>query len=172
MRLHVLNSLRIAGASVVLERAMAKPVRIWLLIVVGTAAAITIDDWWGSAMSDRLAIIGVIATITAAVITRFINFQRPEVRPADIFPAQPSHLSGPPLAAAELALAIEHIQSIRVLLGISSSYRQPVPHGVLVNLDLVLKHLRKLDHVCAASTQNGVIATARLSAPSGVRAED
>ena len=139
---------------------MAKRVRAWLLIAVSFAGAIVLDDWLGSTTFGGFAIVAVLATVTAAVITHAADPQRPTEPPAAISPARPSQSSRPPLAAAELALAIEHIQSIRVLLGISSSYRQPAPHGVLVNLDLVLKHLRNIDHMWAASTETGVTTTA------------
>jgi hypothetical protein len=172
MRPHRLNSFRTAGASVAAERPMPKRIRAWLLIAVSLAGAIVLDDWLGSTTYGGFAVVAVLATVTAAVITHAADSQRPTVPPPAISPARPSHLSRPPLAAAELALAIEHIQSIRVLLGISSSHRQPVPHGVLVNLDLVLKHLRNIDHTSAASTENGVTTTAASTTSSPVQKEE
>lgn len=43
----------------------------------------------------------------------------------------------------DLSLAIEHIESIRVLLEISRAHQQPVPRAIPANLDLVLKNLQK-----------------------------
>ena len=46
----------------------------------------------------------------------------------------------------EVALAIEHIRSIRVLLEISQAHRQPIPPAVPHNLALVAKHLDNAQH--------------------------
>jgi len=46
----------------------------------------------------------------------------------------------------EVSLAIEHIQSIQVLLDISRVHRQPVPNAVFGNLDLVCKRLRQIQN--------------------------
>ena len=46
----------------------------------------------------------------------------------------------------EVSLAIEHIQSIQVLLDISRVHRQPVPGAVFGNLDLVCKRLRQIQN--------------------------
>jgi hypothetical protein len=44
----------------------------------------------------------------------------------------------------EIWLAIEHIQSIQVLLDISRAHRQPIPNAVFGNLDLVRKRLHEV----------------------------
>ena len=46
----------------------------------------------------------------------------------------------------EVSLAIEHLQSIQVLLDISRVHRQPVPGAVFGNLDLVCKRLRQIQN--------------------------
>jgi len=46
----------------------------------------------------------------------------------------------------EVSLAIEHIQSIQILLDISRVHRQPVPNAVFGNLDLVGKRLRQIQN--------------------------
>jgi hypothetical protein len=46
----------------------------------------------------------------------------------------------------EVSLAIEHIQSIRVLLDISRAHRQPIPSAVFGNLDLVCRRLRQVQN--------------------------
>lgn len=44
----------------------------------------------------------------------------------------------------DVALAADHIESIRALLEVSRLHQQPIPAVALRNLDLVLKHLRKI----------------------------
>jgi len=46
----------------------------------------------------------------------------------------------------EVSLAIEHIQSIQILLDISRVHRQPIPNPVFGNLDLVCKRLRRIQN--------------------------
>jgi hypothetical protein len=46
----------------------------------------------------------------------------------------------------EVSLAVEHIQSIRVLLDISRAHRQPIPSAVFGNLDLVCKRLSQVQN--------------------------
>jgi hypothetical protein len=55
-----------------------------------------------------------------------------------------------------LALAIEHLESIRVLLEISDSHQQPLPRAVPTNLNLVLKHLRSAGRQLHAETHRDV----------------
>jgi hypothetical protein len=60
----------------------------------------------------------------------------------------------------EIALAIEHLESIRVLLEISRGHQQPVPRAVPTNLDLVLKHLRTASKHLHPETPTDVRASA------------
>ena len=52
----------------------------------------------------------------------------------------------------EVSLAIEHIQSIQVLLDISRVHRQPVPNALFGNLDLVCKRLRQIQNRLSANS--------------------
>ncbi len=52
----------------------------------------------------------------------------------------------------EVSLAIEHLQSIQVLLDISRVHRQPVPNAVFGNLDLVCKRLRQIQNRLSANS--------------------
>jgi hypothetical protein len=117
----------------------------WLLTAIGLAAALAIDDWLSHTPYSRLVLIAGAALMISALINRSNQRrQQPDSPPlpTPALPTESSHLEVPP---SELALAIEHIQSIRVLLDVSASHNQPIPRAVLVNLDLVLKHLRKMN---------------------------
>jgi hypothetical protein len=92
------------------------------------------------------AIVVVLATVTAAVLTHAADSQRPR-EPRRRYPSATKPVIETAFCSADLALAIEHIQSIRVHLGISASYLQPPPHRILVNLELVLKQLRNIDQM-------------------------
>jgi hypothetical protein len=62
---------------------------------------------------------------------------------ADLPPKAPAENEAILAAAVltEVSLAVEHIQSIQVLLGISRAHQQPIPNAVFGNLDLVRKRL-------------------------------
>jgi hypothetical protein len=118
---------------------------LWLIAALNLAAVLAIDDRFGRTAYARVLLVAVAASGLAALINRCRQRapQPVESPPAITLPAREQRLSPAP----ELDLAIEHIQSIRVLLDVSSSHNQPVPRAVFVNLDLVLKHLRKLNGV-------------------------
>lgn len=63
----------------------------------------------------------------------------------EVPPGESSNGTGYPAIRHELALAADHVHSIRVLLEVSRSHDQPIPLSVLRNLDLVGKHLRELE---------------------------
>jgi hypothetical protein len=170
MQLQLLKVVHIADKSVIRQQFIANFAKVWLLIACGLAMGIVIEDW-ASSVYAGFGGPAVIATVIAFVITRAVGFQQPSAALTVAAQARPSHLPRHPLPAAELALAVEHIQSIRVLLEVSSSHDQPVPRAVLVNLQLVLKSLRKLAQSCPGSTENGVTTTPGHSSPSGVGAE-
>lgn len=107
--------------------------RLWLLIAAGLTVAIWIDDWASSPFS-KFVIPSIIATVTALLIPRAV--EQPAARPLA------AERSSAP--KAELLFAMEHIQSIRVLLEVGAAHHQPVPRAALINLELVLKNLRKL----------------------------
>jgi hypothetical protein len=112
---------------------------------MGLAAVLALDDWLSLTPYSRLVLIGAAALVSGALINR--SNQRPQQPDSPPLPTPPlpRESSYPPVSPCELSLAIEHIQSIRVLLDVSASHNQPIPRAVLVNLDLVLKHLRKLN---------------------------
>jgi hypothetical protein len=123
---------------------MLKFPKAWLLTAIGLAAVLAIDDWLSHTLSSRLVLIAAAALVSGALINWSNQRpQQPDSQPLQTpaFPRESLHLVFP----SELALAIEHLQSIRVLLDVSESYNQAIPRAVLVNLDLVLKHLRKLN---------------------------
>jgi hypothetical protein len=103
-----------------------------------------IDDWLSHTLYSRLVLIAAAALVSDALINRSNRRPRQPDSPPLPTPALPSESSHLPVSPSELSLAIEHIQSIRVLLDVSASHNQPIPRAVLVNLDLVLKNLRKL----------------------------
>src|SRR5688572_16504282 len=74
----------------------------------------------------------------------------PAIEPSGMLSDDPCASEG---LRRELALAIEHIESIRVLLEISGDHRQPAPRVALANLDLVLKHLRNAGKQLDLDTQ-------------------
>lgn len=63
----------------------------------------------------------------------------------EVPPGESSNGARYPAIRHELALAADHVHSIRVLLEVSRSHDQPIPLSVLRNLDLVGKHLRELE---------------------------
>ena len=117
----------------------------WLLTAIGLAAVLAIDDWLSPTVYSRLVLIAAAALMIGALINRSNQRRQLPDSPPLPTPALPTESSHLEVSPSELALAIEHIQSIRVLLDVSASHNQPIPHAVLVNLDLVLKHLRKLN---------------------------
>jgi hypothetical protein len=126
------------------------------------------DDWFRGDLYSRLLIIAAAASALVAVARR----SRPEP-PVAATPhpsiSVESRNSIPDLPAAELGLAIEHIQSIRVLLQVSASYNQPVPRAILVNLDLVHKNLRKLSEA-SLSTADESATERELAGPASTLA--
>jgi hypothetical protein len=115
----------------------------WLIAALSLAAVLAIDDRFGGTAYARVLLVIVVASVIAAMINRSRQREQQPVEP-------PPSKTRPPreqrlVPAPELGLAIEHIQSIRVLLDVSSSHKQPVPRAVFVNLELVLKHLGKLN---------------------------
>lgn len=64
---------------------------------------------------------------------------------AEVPPGESSNGAGYPAIRHELALAADHVHSIRILLEVSRSHDQPIPLSVLRNLELVGKHLRELE---------------------------
>lgn len=115
------------------------------LTAIGLTAVLALDSWLGAPVYVRFVLIGAAAPLIVALIVNLRPARQPAASaPPPAMPALQGESSRPALPPSELYLAIEHIQSIRVLLQVSASYNQPIPTAVPVNLDLVLKHLRKL----------------------------
>ncbi len=92
----------------------------------------------------RLTSLTAFATCASLLIWRRLNEKS---RPADPEAVRGDDMSlrpEIPNVLQELTLAIEHIESITVLLEIARLHKQHVPAAVLSNLELVLKSLRKV----------------------------
>lgn len=46
---------------------------------------------------------------------------------------------------SDVALAADHVESIRALLEVSTTHQQPIPRAALQNLEMVSKHLRRIE---------------------------
>jgi hypothetical protein len=105
-------------------------------------------------LASLLCVIVLLATSAAVLLWRRLK-PGPQLHavPVPPLPQQEPPVYSPLLPAEqrELALAIEHIQSIRVLLEISRFHRQQVPTAVLRNLELVVKSLSKLQVEAASN---------------------
>jgi hypothetical protein len=99
-----------------------------LLTAIGLAAVLAIDDWLGVTAQARLLLIVAAAPVIAALIERSKPAQQPAtLPPPPVRTDLPSESFRAALPLSELDLAIEHIQSIRVLLQVSASHNQPIP---------------------------------------------
>jgi hypothetical protein len=115
------------------------------------AAVLAVDDWFGVTFPARLLLSMAAALAVVALIGRSSRIQQPSPSPLTI----PSRSPAPGFhESSELNLAIEHIESIRVLLQVSEAHNQPIPAAVPLNLDLVVKHLRRLNEACPAPADN------------------
>ena len=107
-------------------------------------------------MREILLLIGVVAGITVATATAFRRLRRiPAASGAQPERDDPGReeigCEVPDLnellrrtLRRDLSLAGEHVHSIRWLLEIARQHQQPIPPAVLTNLDLVGKHLAKM----------------------------
>jgi hypothetical protein len=110
-------------------------------------AVITIDAWLAAqgpaAAYGRIAVVLAVATAGAAQWRRSLRREYCGLNSDESIAVSPGCSPAKEDVLRELLLAIEHIQSIRILLEISHAHRQPVPLAVSANLNLVLKSLRK-----------------------------
>jgi hypothetical protein len=53
-----------------------------------------------------------------------------------------------------LRLAADHVESIKALLEVSQTHRQPIPRAAFQNLELVSKHLRDIQKQVDAGPQS------------------
>ena len=123
----------------------------WLIAGPALAAVVSVDDWFGARPYPRLIILAAAAFAFVAVIQRSQRSSESAEPPGPSTCAASTTYSPGAFFASEPGLAIEHIQSILVLLHVSASHNQPVPRAVLVNLELVLKSLSKLHGSSAPS---------------------
>jgi hypothetical protein len=122
----------------------------WLLTVFALWTVTAVDKWLPRSdvsIYGQLAWIVALATLATWHWRKHKHTLQPPVSaqdPAVISVRQPQeHASQHDGLLREVALAIEHIRSIRILLDISQAHQQPIPRAVPGNLDLVLKHLLK-----------------------------
>lgn len=144
---------------------MTSFMRPWLLVAVGLASFLVVVDWLASFPYSRLVVCAAAGAVAAGALTR-----RGRLAGGPPSPATANLPRPPAVPPADLALALEHLQSIRVLLQVSAAHRQPVPPAVLINLDLVLKNLRKAASSHPAAPECGLRARtpARDSIPDGI----
>ena len=123
----------------------------WRWLLVGAVlGGVLIVDGWLSGFFARLALVAVAAAALAWWFGK-TGPRRDEASPETASPAGPVVSS----AAAEnllgeVALALDHIRSIRILLEISQTHQQPVPPAVQHNLGLVAKHLESAQKQCTS----------------------
>jgi hypothetical protein len=140
---------------------MLQAIKSCCFIVLTLWGVILADQWL--AMNAPFGIFGRsglllgVAVAGTVLLRRFTRGESARLSPAN----QPNELSSEQPRASEqvlreLALAMEHLESIRVLLEISDSHQQPVPRAVPTNLRLVLKHLRSAGRQLDVETQSNV----------------
>jgi hypothetical protein len=121
-------------------------VKSWLMTAAVICTTLIVNESLASsrplALYSRVALVIGLAT-ALTWYWRSLSSARMDPEPSAI-PRAP-HENIPPTMdenlVREVALAIEHIRSIRVLLEISRAHRQPIPPAVPHNLALVAKHL-------------------------------
>lgn len=145
-------------------------VKVWLLTAAGFFTALLVRDWLGSAAYLTPVTAAAAATIVAIAWPREQRGE-PALSIARRTQGERGGTTHRQLPSSELKLAVEHIQSILVLLQISADHKQPVPRAVLVNLDLVLKNLTKLTGDAPSAWEASKTATTRVAAPSAAAAE-
>jgi len=106
----------------------------WLLLMVlaSSMLAFVMYQWWRRTAAARRSETDVDLPAKAEEII-------------EVPPGESSNGARYSAIRHELALAADHVHSIRVLLEVSRSHDQPIPLSVLRNLDLVGKHLRELE---------------------------
>jgi hypothetical protein len=130
---------------------MQQALKSWLILAAVLCTALLVDEWL--ALSQSPAAFGRAALVIG--LATALNWYWPRASSARTDP-EPSAMPGvtdgiiPPVGdenlLKEVALAIEHIRSIRALLEISQTHRQPIPLAVPHNLALVAKHLDNAQH--------------------------
>jgi hypothetical protein len=123
---------------------MRERVKFRLLVASALGAWIAIDAllaWRGAAAFS--AALNLVVAVTA-----YLTIWRQSGQKLKPDANEPSDGENESVLAApvrtEISLAIEHIQSIQVLLDISRAHRQPIPNAVFGNLDLVRKRLHEV----------------------------
>ena len=120
---------------------MRERVKFRLVVASALCAWIAIDAllaWRGAAAFSAALNLVVAVTAYLTIWRRSGQKVKPDANePSD--GENESVLAAP--VRTEISLAIEHIQSIQVLLDISRAHRQPIPNAVFGNLDLVRKRL-------------------------------
>jgi hypothetical protein len=123
---------------------MRERVKFRLLVASALCAWIAIDAllaWRGAAAFSAALNLVVAVTAYLTIWRRSGQKVKPDANePSD--GENESVLAAP--VRTEISLAIEHIQSIQVLLDISRAHRQPIPNAVFGNLDLVRKRLHEV----------------------------
>ena len=119
---------------------------------------VIIDQWLTSnALFGIYGRIGLILSVAATATIVFYRWRCRQLakRLPVMAPSQNMSDTPPPSQQLrrELALAIQHLESIGVLLDISDGHQQPVPRAVPANVKLVLKHLRNAARQVHTDTQ-------------------
>jgi len=107
---------------------------------------------WNGMVKEVLLAIAVFAAVALAA-TLVLRRRAPAQAGDDTGPAEESAAAAAPVdlnqmlcdrLRLDLALAAEHVHSIRWLLEIARQHHQPIPSAALTNLELVSKHLGEM----------------------------
>jgi hypothetical protein len=119
----------------------------WLFITGALFTFVVMDDWVAGfpsiAVWARIALVvgfAAAATCVWAIWGLRASTATADPKPSELSASSPQAVVSQDLVR-ELTLALDHIRSIRVLLEISQTHRQPVPPSVPRNLELVAKYL-------------------------------
>jgi hypothetical protein len=134
---------------------MRRATKSWVIAAVVLTAALLLDGWLAllpvPVFYGRAALIIGLASVLSWYRPKFATTGTTAVVERTTTPAANDDL------IREIALAVEHIRSIRVLLHVSQAHEQPVPPAVSRNLALVAKHLEKA-MTCENATPAGICA--------------
>jgi hypothetical protein len=117
----------------------------WVFAAAVLCAALVVDDWAAASQSTAVYTRIALIVFAASVLTLLGRDSEPDAGSPAAAPVEGSYRKFAPAIIdnhlREIALALDHIRSIRVLLEISQTHRQPIPSAVPRNLELVAKHL-------------------------------
>jgi hypothetical protein len=142
---HILTRLLPVECSFQRSKALSL-LKAWCVIAAALASVMIIDQWLAAPdmyrVGIRIGLVVAIACIGAVLLCR-VNLSRhadllTQVDGAEVPPAVPPASEQ---LLRDVSLAVEHIESIRILLEISNTHNQPIPRAVPANLNLVLKNL-------------------------------